>query len=257
MRWLLVEALPATVLLAALLAIWQWYATSQTNAVFSVLILPPPTAVWGALITQRAALLANAAVTLEETAVGFAAALAAGIVFGVLVDSSSWLRRALYPLLVTSQTIPLITLAPALVLWFGFGLTSKAIVVLLVCFFPITVGLADGLRAVDPELIKLYRAFGAGPIRIFWLVRLPGALPSLFSGVRIGIAYSVIGAIFAEYVGASAGLGFFMRLEQSSFAIDAVLAAVVVSAVLSIALFGLVAIVERVALPWYYLDRRP
>jgi ABC-type nitrate/sulfonate/bicarbonate transport system permease component len=256
-RWLLVEALPAAALLAALLALWQWYATSQTNGAFSSLILPPPTAVWRALVTQRDALLSNALVTLRETAVGFAAALAAGVIFGVLVDASPWLRRALYPLLVTSQTIPLITLAPALVLWFGFGLTSKAIVVLLVCFFPITVALADGLRGADPELIKLYRAFGAGPIRIFWSVRLPGALPLLFSGVRIGIAYSVIGAIFGEYVGASAGLGFYMRLEQSSFAIDAVLAAVVVSALLSIALFGLVAVVERVALPWYYLERTP
>jgi len=157
---------------------------------------------------------------------------------------------------VASQTIPIITLAPLLVLWFGFGLVSKSIVVLLVCFFPIVVALADGLRSADPELIRLFRAFGAGSVRIFWSVRLPGALPSLFSGVRIAIAYSVIGAIFGEYVGASAGLGFYMQLKQHSFATAGVLAAIVVTALLSIALFASVALVERLALPWYFLQRR-
>ena len=180
-----------------------------------------------------------------------------GVVCGALIDFSPWLRRALYPLLVASQTIPIIIIAPLLVLWFGFGLVSKSIVVLLVCFFPIVVALADGLRSADPELIKLFRAFGAGPLRIFWSVRLPGALPSLFSGVRIAIAYSVIGAIFGEYVGASAGLGFYMQLKQHSFSTAGVLAAIVVTALLSVALFASVALVERLALPWYYLQRAP
>jgi ABC-type nitrate/sulfonate/bicarbonate transport system permease component len=246
------EALPAALLVALLLALWQWVAS---GLVANALILPTPTGVWSAFVAQRDALWQNALVTLRETAVGFAAALAAGILFGILIDASPWLRRALYPLLVTSQTIPIVTLAPPLVLWFGIGLTSKAIVVLLVCFFPITVGLADGLRGADPELIKLYRAFGAGPIRIFWSARLPGALPSLFSGIRIGVAYSLVGAIFGEYVGADAGLGFYMRLKQSSFGIGAVLAAVVVTAILSIGLFALTALIERLALPWYFLER--
>src|SRR5262249_30836433 len=158
-----------------------------------------------ALVAQRVILWQHTLVTLSETAVGFAAALAAGTLFGAAIDFSSWLRRALYPLLVTSQTIPIITLAPLLVLWLGYALRSKAIVVLLVCFFPITVALADGLRSADPELMKLYRSFGAGRVRIFWSVRLPGALPALFSGIRIAITYSVIGAIFSEYIGANAG----------------------------------------------------
>src|SRR6185437_7361712 len=107
-------------------------------------------------------------------------------------------------------------LAPLLVLWFGFGLLSKSIVVLLVCFFPIAVAFADGLRSADPELIKLFRSFGASRLRIFWSVRAPGALPALFSGIRIAVTYSVIGAIFSEYVGAEAGLGFYMQLKQHS-----------------------------------------
>ena len=252
-RLTVAATIPALVLLAALVLLWQWYA-SQPD--IDAQILPTPLAVWGVLVGQRDILWQHMLVTLQETLIGFALALAAGVIFGTLIDFSPWLRRAIYPLLVASQTIPIITLAPLLVLWFGFGLVSKSIVVLLVCFFPIIVALADGLRSADPELIRLFRAFGAGPVRIFWSVRLPGALPSLFSGVRIAIAYSVIGAIFGEYVGASAGLGFYMQLKQHSFATAGVLAAIVVTALLSIALFASVAIVERLALPWYYLQRR-
>ena len=245
---------PALAAFAALLLLWQWAASRVTG--YWQTMYPTPVTVWQTLIAQRDALWANTLVTLQETLIGFAWAFVAGVVFAVVIDISPWLRRALYPLLVASQTIPLITLAPLLVLWFGIGLLSKSIVVVLVCFFPITVGLADGLRGADPELIKLYRTFGAGWARLFWSVRLPGALPSLFSGVRIGITYSVVGAIFSEYVGASAGLGFFMTLKAHSFSTAGVLATVVVTALLSIALFALVTIIERLALPWYYAQGR-
>ncbi|HEX8727183.1 MAG TPA: ABC transporter permease, partial [Ktedonobacterales bacterium] len=241
-RRTLVATLPALALLAALVLLWQWYASQPT---VDAQILPTPLAVWNVLVSQRDILWQHTLVTLQETAVGFAVALAAGVLCGAVIDFSPWLRRAIYPLLVASQTIPIIILAPLLVLWFGFGLLSKSIVVLLVCFFPIVVALADGLRSADPELIRLFRAFGAGRWRIFWSVRLPGALPTLFSGVRIAIAYSVIGAIFGEYVGSTAGLGFYMQLKQHSFATAGVLAAIVVTALLSVALFASVAVVER------------
>ena len=252
-RRTLVATLPALALLAALVLLWQWYASQPT---VDAQILPTPMAVWNVLVSQRDILWQHTLVTFQETVVGFAVALAAGVLCGALIDFSPWLRRAIYPLLVASQTIPIIILAPLLVLWFGFGLLSKSIVVLLVCFFPIVVALADGLRSADPDLIRLFRAFGAGRWRIFWSVRLPGALPTLFSGVRIAIAYSVIGAIFGEYVGSTAGLGFYMQLKQHSFATAGVLAAIVVTALLSVALFASVAVVERLALPWYYLQRR-
>lgn len=244
---------PAVAFFVALLALWQWYASQPT---VNPQLLPTPGAVWQALMAQRDLLWVDTQVTLQETVVGFAAALAAGVLLGTIIDFSPWLRRALYPLLVTSQTIPIITLAPLLVLWFGYGLLSKSIVVLLVCFFPIVVALADGLRSADPELIKLYRSFGAGPLRIFWSVRFPGALPSLFSGIRIAITYSVVGAIFGEYVGAEAGLGLFMEQQQHSFSTAGVIAAIVVTAALSIALFVATTVVERIALPWYYAQGR-
>ncbi|HEX9068966.1 MAG TPA: ABC transporter permease [Ktedonobacterales bacterium] len=253
LRALARRVVPVVVAIVCLGLLWQLAATRAGNDQH---ILPPPGAVWQALLVQREPLALHAGVTLWETIVGFLAALAAGLVAGVALDASPWLRQALYPLLVTSQTVPIITLAPLLVLWFGAGLASKAIVVLLVCFFPIAVALADGLRATDPELMKLFRTFGAGRWRIFWLVRLPGALPSLFSGVRIAITYSVIGAIFSEYVGASAGLGFFMQQKQKGFAVPAVIAAIAVTALLSIALFALVTLIERLSLPWFFQTRR-
>lgn len=245
--------IPALALLAALLLLWQWYAFQPG---VDAQLLPPPSAVWQVLVDQRDILWQHALVTLGETLAGFTLALAAGAIFGTVVDFSPVLRRAIYPLLVASQTVPIITLAPLLVLWFGFGLLSKSLVVLLVCFFPIAVALADGLRGADPELLRLYRTFGAGTWRIFWSVKLPGALPSLYSGVRIAITYSVIGAIFGEYVGSTAGLGFYMQLKQHSFSTAAVLAAIVVTAALSIALFALTALLERLSLPWYYQPRR-
>ncbi len=244
-------ALPVAVALVVLLGVWQWYASQPT---VDSQLLPTPVAVWHALIVQRDALWSNTQTTLNETLVGFGASLATGVVFAVAIDFSPWLRRAIYPLLVATQTVPIIVLAPLLVLWFGFGLASKAIVVTLVCFFPIVVALADGLRGADPDLLKLYRSFGAGRWRIFWSVRLPGALPSLFSGVRIAITYAVIGAIFGEYVGAKSGLAVYIKLHQAATA--AVMAAIFVTAALSIALFALTALVERLTLPWYYAQGR-
>lgn len=247
------SAWPSAIAVVILLLLWQGYI--RISGVDQQL-LPAPLAVWTTLVAQREALWDNALVTMWETVIGFGVALATGIFFGVAIDLSSWLRRALYPLLVATQAIPLIALAPLLVLWFGFGMTSKAIVVTLMCFFPIVVALADGLRGADPELIKLFRSFGAGRLRVFWSVRLPGALPALFSGIRIAIAYSVIGAVIAEYVGAEAGLGYYMTLKQHSFSTAGVLATFVVTALLSFVLFALVALVERLALPWYYTQGR-
>ena len=244
---------PSAIALLALLLLWQGYVVASG---VDQQLLPTPGAVWNTLVAQREALWDNTLVTLWETVIGFAVALATGIACGVAIDFSPWLRRALYPLLVATQAIPLIALAPLLVLWFGWGMTSKAIVVTLMCFFPIVVALADGLRSADPELLKLFRSFGAGPLRVFWSSRLPGALPALFSGIRIAIAYSVIGAVIAEYVGAAAGLGLYMTLKQHSFSTAGVLATFFVTALLSFALFALVALVERLALPWYYAQGR-
>jgi ABC-type nitrate/sulfonate/bicarbonate transport system permease component len=152
---------------------------------------------------------------------------------------------------VTSQTIPIIALAPLVLIWFGYDLGPKVLVVALYCFFPIAVACADGLLGTDPDLERLMRSMRASRWQILQLVRLPGAMPAFFSGLRIAATYSMTGAIFAEYVGAYQGLGIYMENSANAHAVVLVFAAILVTAVLSLLLFGLVSVIERIALPWY------
>lgn len=239
---------PAFVLTIALLAIWELYVRSGQ---VSITVLPSPTAVVQALIENWDVLSVHTIQTLLETVLGLAASILLGVLLAVVLDLSTWARRAIYPLLVTSQTIPMIALAPLLLIWFGFDLGPKVIVVTLYCFFPIAVACADGLLGSDPDLLRLMRSMRASRWQTLWLVRLPGAMPSFFSGVRIAATYSVTGAIFGEYVGAYQGLGIYMQASANAHAIVLVFAAIVVTAVLSLLLFGLVSLIERIALPWY------
>ena len=240
---------PAFVLAVGLLAFWELYVRSGQ---ISPTILPTPTGIVQALIDNWDVISVHTLQTLLETVLGMAAATLLGLLLAALLDISSWTRRAIYPLLVTSQTIPMIALAPLLLIWFGFDLGPKVIVVTLYCFFPIAVACADGLASADPELMKLLRSMRASRWQALWLVRLPGAMPSFFSGLRIAATYSVTGAIFGEYVGAFQGLGVYMKTSANSHGIVLVFAAILVTAVLSLLLFGLVSLIERIALPWYH-----
>ncbi|MGQ9628407.1 MAG: ABC transporter permease [Anaerolineae bacterium] len=194
--------------------------------------------------------------TLKESWLGLALALASGLALAAAIDLSGFLRRALYPLLVASQTVPIMAIAPLLIIWFGYGILPKVIVVALVCFFPIAISTADGLRAADPDLISLLRAMGATRWQIFFKVRLPGAMPAFFSGLRIAITYSVIGAIIGEWVGAKEGLGIFMTRSSKSFLTDRVFSAIAITSLLSIAMFLAALALERALLGWYYTAAR-
>jgi ABC-type nitrate/sulfonate/bicarbonate transport system permease component len=247
------RVLPPLVLVALGLAAWQWYVTA---AGVRPQLLPSPLRVLEQGWAFREQIWANTVPTMQVTAVGFGVSLALGWLIAVAVDFSPWLRRALTPLLVASQTLPIIAIAPLLIIWFGFGLLPKVVVIALVTFFPITVGLIEGFAATDPQATSLLRSMGASSWQQFRYVRLPGALPRFFTALRIGITYAVTGAIFAEYVGATAGLGIFMSLQKNSFRTDLVLAAVLVTALLSVALFLLTYAVERVVVPWHRGERR-
>jgi ABC-type nitrate/sulfonate/bicarbonate transport system permease component len=213
-------------------------------------MLPPPSAIATSFRDDRDLLFENARVTLLEIVLGFAYALVIGVTVGVAIASSRVLERAVYPIIIASQTIPMVALAPLLLIWFGYGLTPKVIVTALVCFFPIAVSTVDGLRAVDREVIALLRTFGAGRWKRFWLASVPSALPSLFSGIRVAITFSVIGAVFGELVGASEGLGYLMQRAAAQFQTARVFAALFILAGMGIGLFALATIVERIALPW-------
>ena len=248
LRWLAGYG-PAFVLAVTLLVFWELYVRAGQ---VSPTVLPTPTAVVQALISNWGIIYDNTVQTLLETVLGMIVATLLGLLLAILLDASGWMRRAIYPLLVTSQTIPIIALAPLLLIWFGYDIGPKVLVVALYCFFPIAVACADGLAGAEPELIKLLHSMRASRWQILWLVRLPGAMPSFFSGLRIAATYSVTGAIFGEFVGAEKGLGIYMKLEANSFATVQVFAAILVTAVLSLLLFGLVSLIERIALPWYH-----
>lgn len=243
---------PAFVLTVSLLALWEVAVRANLSL---AQFLPPPSAIVQALALNWGTLYDNTIPTLLETLLGMFAATALGLLLAVLLDLSSWSRRAIYPLLITSQTIPIVALAPLLLIWFGFDINPKVIVVTLYCFFPIAVATADGLGSAEPDLLKLLKSMGASRWQMLWLVQLPGALPAFFSGLRIAATYGVTGAIVGEFVGAEKGLGIYMVTAANSHAIPVVFAAIGVTAVLSLALFGLVNVIERLMLPWYQASR--
>jgi ABC-type nitrate/sulfonate/bicarbonate transport system permease component len=194
-------------------------------------------------------------VTVQEIVLGFLLALVMGVGLGVLLHSSRMIERAVYPWLVVSQLVPIPAIAPVFVIWFGFDLRPKILVVALVSFFPIVVNTIDGLKAVEPELVNLMRTLRAPRWRIFLSAQLPAAMPFIFSGMKIASALAVIGAVFGEWVGASQGLGYLILVFNNQTNTAAVFAVVTVLAVIGIGLFGLISLIERLALPWYHKPR--
>jgi ABC-type nitrate/sulfonate/bicarbonate transport system permease component len=246
------RVLPPLILGVLLLGLWQGYvALSGVRAS----ILPSPVDVGRALVRDRSLLLSSTWTTLSEILIGYAAAVLVGVVLATAVSSSRVVERALYPWLVVSQMIPIPVLAPVVVLWTGFDIRPKVIVIALVTFFPIAVNTIDGLRATEPELVGLLRTLGAGRWEIFRIARLPNALPYVFSGLRVSAAFAVIGAVFAEWVGStSVGLGTLILDYNAQNATADLFAVVVALAVIGVALFGAVGIVERVLVPWWQLE---
>lgn len=241
-RWL-----SAFVLLAVFVLIWQ--AVASIHGVDN-LTLASPLETWHSLKVDRALLISNMWVTLEEVLLGLGIAVVAGAGSAILMHLYRPLRDAAYPLLVASQAIPIVVLAPLFVLAFDYGIGPKLAIVALICFFPITVNVLDGLRSVDPELLKLMRSLRASRVATLVKVELPAALPFLFSGLRVAATVSVIGAVFGEWAGADKGLGRLVLLGNNQLETPRVYAGVVILTLMALALFALVTLVERVAVPW-------
>jgi ABC-type nitrate/sulfonate/bicarbonate transport system permease component len=251
-RWVR-EVIPPVLLVAFVLLSWQVVAVRSGLSPF---ILPSPAGVAQAGWETRDLLLSAIGTTMLETILGLGIATVLGVAIAALMDLVPFFRRALYPILVASQTVQILAIAPLLIIWFGFGLLPKVIIVVLVCFFPLAVNSADGLASADPDLIAYFRALGATRAQIWRMVRVPSALPSFFSGLRISVTYSVVGATIGEWVGGSAGLGLYMLRSKNALATDQVFVAIVITSALSIALFVLITLIERAALPWYYSAQR-
>ncbi|HYQ78854.1 MAG TPA: ABC transporter permease [Solirubrobacterales bacterium] len=247
-RWLLPLGL-----IALLLALWQ--VACSTGAIADALnlesyLVPSPTEIASSLWENRGLLAENAWVTLQEILLGIVAALVVGVAFAVLMNRWRALRDAAYPLVVASQTIPIVVIAPILVVWFGYGMTPKVVLIALFCFFPITVNAFDGLRSVDPEAVKLMRSLDASRWQRFWRVEAPTALPSLFTGIKIAVVFAPIGAVFAEWAGSSSGLGHLIQFDTAYFQVDRQFATVAVLAAMALALIGLTTLAERRVVTW-------
>jgi putative hydroxymethylpyrimidine transport system permease protein len=244
--------LPA-LLLATLLSLWQ--LACSTGAVADALdlesfLVPSPAEVATSLWENRVLLAENAWVTLREMLLGILAAGLVGVGFAVLMHRWRVLRDAAYPLIVASQTIPIVVIAPILVVWFGYGITPKVVIVALICFFPITVNALAGLRSVDPEAVKMMRSLGASRGQRFRRVEAPAALPSLFTGIKIAVVIAPIGAVFAEWAGSSSGLGHLIQSDTAYYLVDRQFATVFVLSALALALIGLTALAERRVVTW-------
>ena len=238
---------PPALVLVALIGVWEAYVDLGGA---DRLILPPPHAVARSLIDDRGLLWSNFLVTAEEVLFGIAAAAVAGLGLAIAIHLSATMRRAVYPLLVASQTVPIPMVAPLLILWLGFGILPKVIVVALVSFFVIVVTTLAGLAAVDPAIAKVMRTLGAGRVEMLRHVELPAALPGLFTGVRVAVVFAVIGAVFAEQSGSSSGLGYVFDISQGQLLMARAWASVALLSLFAIVLFAGMAILERLALPW-------
>lgn len=243
-RWL-----PPLVFAAGFLLLWQFYTVVSSVPESS---LPSPTEIFQAMVENRALLAENAWVTIQEIALGYLAAIVLGVGLAVLICSSRMVERAVYPWLVVSQMVPVPAIAPIIVIWTGFDIRPKIIVIALVSFFPIAVNTIDGLKAADPEMDDLLRTLGAGRWKRFRTADFPAALPFIFSGLRVGAALSVIGAVFAEWVGSSAGLGYLILSFNNQTATAEMFAAVIVLALIGLALFGIVGVLQKLCIPWYH-----
>lgn len=230
-----------------LLLLWQ-----AATSLFGIedWILPAPLQIAHEAESSYDRLIGHTWATLKLTLSGFAIGTATGLIVAGVLHYIPFLRRALYPLLILSQNIPIIALGPLLIIWFGFGILSKLIVIVLVCFFPITVAALGGLAGTDRTMLNYMQMIGASRSQIFWKLELPYSLPAVFSGLRIAATYSIMGAIIAEWISSDQGLGYYMLLQKSAFRTDRMFVAIMIVVLLSLLMFSIIVLLERWCIRW-------
>lgn len=242
-----------TMIIIAIMIVWEFWVK-----IFGIQqwLLPPPTAILSEMFESRDLFLTHTLVTITEVILGFICALVVGIVLAGAISYSNIVERVAYPFVIASQTVPVIVIAPLLLIWIGYGILPKIIVVMLISFFPIVVNTVDGLKSTDTEMMNMLRTLGASKRQQFFKVRVPCSIPFLFSGMRIAITLSVIGAVIGEWVGSSAGLGYLMIRSAPQFLTDRVFASIIILSIMGITLFFLVALIEKLFVQRYQMDRR-
>ena len=245
--------LPSVAAVAALLLIWQLVCSLELIPSF---MLPSPLEVMQAFVSEFPLLLENSVITLQEAFIGLILGVSVGFAVAVLMDTFAFLYKAFYPLLIITQTIPSVAIAPLLVLWFGYEMTPKIVLIVISSFFPVTVGLLDGFRSADKDAIGLLRSMGANRVKVFRYIKFPSALPQLFSGLRIAAAYSVVGAVISEWLGGFGGLGVYMTRVKKAFAFDKMFAVIFLISAISLALMALVGFAEKKCMPYRNLNKK-
>ena len=241
-----------------LLLIWE---TVSRFEVFPPFILPSPSSIIISLITDFTSMQYDILITLYEALTGFIIAIILSVAIAVAMDSIIGFKKTIYPVIIISQTVPIIIIAPLFIIWFGYGYAPKIIIVTLICFFPITISLLQGLIAVDKELIDLLRSMGASKFQIYKFVKIPSAMPGFFSGLKIAATYSIMGATIGEWVGGKSGLGVYMIRAKQAFETDRVFAAIIIIVILSILLLKIIEFAEKKNMPWlkvtdeYYIEK--
>ena len=215
-------------------------------------ILPAPTQILSSFLQSRVLIFYHLVPTLIEAVIGLVGAVFLSVFIAILMERFKTMQKIVYPFLILSQTIPFIILAPLLTLWFGFGLLPKIIIIALVCFFPIAINLFDGFQGVDSNVLRLLTSMGANQKQIFKWVKWPASLPAFFSGLRIAAAYSILGAVVSEWMGADRGLGILLVRSTKSYLTDRVFATIGVITILSFFVVFAVEIVARISIPWHY-----
>lgn len=234
-------------ILVTVLTIWELFVYLRDIPRY---ILPAPSKILVTIFVERGQLLKHSLVTLQEMVYGFGLAVSIGFPLSILMFEFPVLERSFYPYVIGSQTVPVFAIAPLLVSWFGFGIASKVIMAAIIVFFAIVLSTLQGLKSTDPDIINLFRIQRATRWQMLWKVRIPSALPFIFSGAKIGISISTIGAVIGEWVGAEAGLGFLMLYANSMAQISLVFAAIFCLTMLGLGLFALMSLLERFAMPW-------
>ena len=246
------KLVPALTVVCILLA-WQ---VIVDGGVVPRFMLPSPTDVIAALAEDWPLIWSHAATTLTEAALGLVIGVALGFVIAVLMDTFEAFFLAMQPLITISQTVPTVAIAPLLVLWLGYGIVPKVVLIVLTTFFPVAVSLVGGFRSVDADVVDLMRTMRASRLQLFWYAKLPAALDQLFSGLRISATYAIVSAVIAEWLGGMSGLGVYMTRVRKSFAYDRMFAAILVVSALSLALIAFVSLIERVSMPWKRAERK-
>jgi ABC-type nitrate/sulfonate/bicarbonate transport system permease component len=245
---ILKNTLPPFVIVLLLLGLWQ--VGSETGTLPSY-IFPPPTSVAKEIYEKPGLFWENAETTLIEIAIGGAIGIVFGFIVGSLISMSKIARAALYPLVVASQSVPILALAPLLILWLGFGIEPKIVIVVQIVFFPVAVAAIQGLSTVDPAIMVFGETLGANWWELFWKVRFPNMLPYLFAGLKISLSYAAIAAVLGEYIGATTGLGALMSRANSGYETNVLVAAVALVTLIGLLLFVMTVIIERRVIPWH------